>query len=104
MLVHFRHSFHIGTVPTFWHDSCENVCYVYLIKTLETSKRYYRVDRSEIAYLRFIFEAYDGIAVVKTVDAQKGIIVLRIAPGCEDDVEYVLQDLKKEIMIETAHV
>ncbi len=76
----------------------------YFIKTLETTKRYYRVDRREIAYLRFIFEAYDGIAVVKTVDAQKGIIVLHVAPGCDDDVEYVLGDLKKEIMIQTAHV
>ena len=72
-------------------------------ESLETTQRYYRVDRSEIAYLRFIFEAYDGIAVVKTVDAQKGIILLHIAPGCDDDVEYVLQDLKKEIMIQTAH-
>ena len=53
--------------------------------------------------MRFIFEAYDGIAVVKTVDAQKGIIVLHIAPGCDDDVEYVLQDLKKNIMIESVH-
>ena len=71
---------------------------------LETTKRYYRVDRREIAYLRFIFEAYDGIAVVKTVDAQKGLIVLHVAPGCENDVEYVLQDLKKEIMIQTARI
>lgn len=71
---------------------------------LETTKRYYRVDRREIAYLRFIFEAYDGIAVVKTVDARKGIVALHVAPGCDDDVEYVLQDLKREIMIETAHV
>ena len=62
------------------------------------------MDRREIAYLRFIFEAYDGIAVVKTVDAQKGIIVLHVAPGCDDDVDDVLQDLKKEILIETAHV
>ena len=76
----------------------------YFIETLETTKRYYRVDRREIAYLRFIFEAYDGIAVVKTVDAPKGIIVLSVAPGCDDDVDYVLQDLKKEIIIETAHV
>ena len=73
-------------------------------ENLETTKRYYRVDRSQIAYLRFIFEAYDGIAVVKTVDAEKGIIVFHIAPGCDEDVEYVLQDLKKEIMIETAQV
>ncbi len=71
---------------------------------METTKRYFRVDRRQIAYLRFIFEAYDGIAVVKTVDAQKGIIALNVAPGCDDDVDYVLQDLEKEIMIETAHV
>ena len=71
---------------------------------METTKRYYRVDRREIAYLRFIFEAYDGIAVVKTVDARKGIVALHVAPGCDDDVEYVLQDLKREIMIETAQV
>lgn len=54
--------------------------------------------------MRFIFEAYDGIAVVKTVDAPKGIIVLNVAPGCDDVVDYVLQDLKKEIMIETVYV
>ena len=68
---------------------------------METTKRYYRVDRREIAFLRFIFEAYDGIAVVKTLDAQKGLIVLHVAPGCDQDVDYVLQDLKKEIMIES---
>lgn len=67
---------------------------------METTKRYYRVDRTEMAFLRFIFEAYDGIAVIRTMDAQKGIVVLYIAPGCEDDVDYVLQDLEKNIMIE----
>jgi hypothetical protein len=67
---------------------------------MKTTLRYYRIDRREIAFLRFIFEAYDGIAVVKTIDAQKGIILLYIAPGCEQDVDYVLQDLEKQIMIE----
>ena len=67
---------------------------------LETSRKYYRVDRRQIAYLRFIFEAYDGIAVLRTLDAQKGIVALQIAPGCEADVEFVLQDLRKQIMIE----
>jgi hypothetical protein len=67
---------------------------------LETLRKYYRVDRRQIAYLRFIFEAYDGIAVLRTIDAQRGIVVLHIAPGCEADVEFVLHDLKKHIMIE----
>jgi hypothetical protein len=68
---------------------------------LETTKRYYRVDRRQIAFLRFIFEAYDGIAVVETLDARKGIVLLHVAPGCVREVDEVLQDLKKEIMIES---
>ena len=72
--------------------------------SIETIKRYYRVDRREIAFIKFIFEAYDGIAVLETLDPVAGIVVFHIAPGCERDVETILQDLKKEIVIEPAHV
>ena len=67
---------------------------------LETIKQVYRVDRKEISFLRFLFEGYDGIAVIKTIDPQKGVILFYISPGCEDDVEIILKDLKKEIRIE----
>jgi hypothetical protein len=73
---------------------------ILLRRVMKTTHRYFRVDRREIAFLRFIFEAYDGIVVVKTVDAQKGIILLYMAPGCEQDVDYVLQDLEKQMVIE----
>ncbi len=68
----------------------------------ETTKRYYRVDRREIAFLRFIFEAYDGLAIIETLDPEAGIIVFHISPGCECDVEVILQDLKRDIMMEPA--
>jgi hypothetical protein len=68
----------------------------------ETNKKYYRIDRREIAYLRFILEAYDGIAVVSTLDSNAGFVVIHIAPGCEQDVEMILQDLKRSIMLEPA--
>ncbi len=45
---------------------------------------------SEIHYLRFILEAYEGIAVVSTLDSKLGLMKLSIAPGCEDDVERIL--------------
>jgi len=67
---------------------------------VETTKKYYRIDRREIAFLKFILEAYDGLAVLTTVDSEKGIVVINIAPGCEADVEMILQDLKKNVMIE----
>jgi hypothetical protein len=68
----------------------------------ETIKQYYRVDRREIAFLRFIFEAYDGLAVLETLDPEAGLIVFHIAPGCERDIETILQDLQKDIMMEPA--
>ena len=68
-------------------------------KLLKTIQRYYRVDRKEIAFIKFIFEAYDGIAGMRTTDAAKGIIKLHIAPGCEEQVDRILLDLKKKILI-----
>ena len=67
---------------------------------METIKKYYRVDRKEISFLKFIFEAYDGIAVLTTIDSEKGVVVLRIPPGCEGDVEMILQDLRNDIIID----
>jgi hypothetical protein len=70
----------------------------------ETVKRYYRVDRREIAFLRFIFEAYDGLATIETINPESGVIVFYIAPGCETDVDLILRDLKADIMMEAAEV
>ena len=70
----------------------------------ETIKKYYRVDRRDISFLKFILEAYDGLAVLTTADSEKGIVVISIAPGCEADVEMILQDLKKDVMIEDIHL
>ncbi len=67
---------------------------------METIKRYYRVNRKEICFLKFIFEAYDGIAVLSTIDSASGIVVLLIPPGCEGDVEIIINNLKKDILIE----
>jgi hypothetical protein len=66
----------------------------------ETIKWYYRVDRHEIAFLRFIFEAYEGLAMIETLNPESGVIVFYIAPGCESDVDMILRDLKGDIMME----
>jgi hypothetical protein len=69
-------------------------------RTLKTIKKYFRIDRREICFLKFIIEAYDGIAVLTTIDPAKGIVVINIAPGCEEEVEMIIKDLEKNIMIE----
>lgn len=67
---------------------------------MKTIKKYLRIDRREICFLKFILEAYDGIATLTTIDPHQGIVLLRIAPGCEDEVETILRDLKRNIIID----
>jgi len=67
---------------------------------LETVRQYFRVDRREISFLRFIFEGYDGIAVVSTLDREAGLVCIRMAPGCEAEVRRVMEGLAGEILIE----
>ena len=59
-----------------------------------------RVDRREISYLRFIIESYDGLAIVSTLDPIKGLVELKIAPGCETEIKAIIRDLRNEILIE----
>lgn len=65
----------------------------------ESIQKCYRIDRRQIYFLRFILEGYDGIALIRTLDPEKGIVIVYIAPGCEDDVKMVLEDLSKEMMV-----
>jgi hypothetical protein len=58
-----------------------------------TTQHLYRVDRRDISFLRFILEAYDGMAVVTTRDAARGIVTVTVAPGCETDVAEILNAL-----------
>ena len=67
---------------------------------MQTERKRYRVDRTQICFLKFIFEAYEGIAVLTTLDPEYGLVELAIAPGCESDVAMVLEDLKKNVLIE----
>ncbi len=67
---------------------------------LKTIKKYYRVDRKDIHFLRFIFEGHDGIAGVTTIDPAAGIVSVWIPPGCEADAEMILDGLKNDMMME----
>ena len=67
---------------------------------MDTLKKYYRIDRRNISFIRFIFEGYDGIALVTTINAAEGLVRLSIAPGCLEEVESVIKKLQKKVLIE----
>ena len=67
---------------------------------MKTTTEYYRINRRDISFFRFVFEAYDGLAVVSTMDAGQGIISVTTAPGCQNETQAIIQGLQQEIMIE----
>ena len=57
----------------------------------ESSTRLILVTPSEIHFLRFVIEAYEGLGVVTTLDPGLGLVRISIAPGCERDIDGILQ-------------
>jgi Domain of unknown function (DUF4911) len=70
------------------------------LKRMDTTSKYFRLRRKDIAYFKFIIESYDGMAVVRTKDPHEAIVELMVAPGWERDLDKVLEGLGKEIHIE----
>ena len=60
----------------------------------------YRVDRRRIAFLKFIIESYDNLALVTTLDAGAGIVQLQVPPGCEDTVRELISDLANIMILQ----
>jgi len=63
---------------------------------METIKHIFRVDRREINYLSVTIESYDGMAVVRTIDPDAGLIEIQISPSCEDMIFELLNSLAED--------
>ena len=57
------------------------------------------VDKKEIAYIVSVFEGYDNLAVVRTVDPAQSIIELIISPDYLEDTKQLISALSKEVYI-----
>ena len=56
----------------------------------------YEVDPYQIHYLKFILEAYEGLAILTTLDPQKGLVQLAVPPDRQVSVEALMQALGQE--------
>jgi hypothetical protein len=68
---------------------------------VDTLTLYYRVDASKIVLLKSLLEGYEGLAVVRTADPKKGIVQLLVGPDFLQDLEHILEDLRRHIWIES---
>ena len=55
------------------------------------------VNKKDIAYIVSIFEGYDHIAVVRTIDSSCGLIELMISPDFLEDTRKITEALAEEI-------
>lgn len=62
--------------------------------------RYFRVFHRDMVFLKFILEAYEGMNVMSTVDNKSGIIRIAILPGFVEDMDALLADLGKQVVLE----
>jgi hypothetical protein len=54
------------------------------------------IEKSEICYLQWMIESYDGMAIMRTIDPTKGTVEISIAPGCTKEILSVINYLKDD--------
>jgi hypothetical protein len=59
-----------------------------------------RLAPTDIAFLKFVIESYEGVAVVRTLDRQAAVIVVLASADFRDVVRAILNDLRGRIDFE----
>lgn len=57
---------------------------------------YLELDPVDIAPIKFVFEAYEEVAIVRTVDRRRAVIVLLIAPDFFETARGILASLQRD--------
>ena len=68
-----------------------------LAALLEPVVHFFKVDRHDLVYLKFILEAYEGMSTLSTVEPKGVIVRLSIPPGFEEDMHGIINALSMEI-------
>lgn len=64
---------------------------------MELHEIYLAIRPEDIAYIKFIFESYEGVGILRTVDRKKAVIVLLIVDDFRTVARSILDSLKNEI-------
>ena len=67
---------------------------------MELQEIYLEIAPENIAYVKFIFESYEEIGIIRTVDRKKAIIVLLAMSDFVDIAHEIIESLKRDILLE----
>ena len=60
-------------------------------------KKFLKLNRSHIAFIKYLFEGYEGLVTVSTIDKMNSIIQISIMPDFVADTEKILNAVRHEI-------
>ena len=58
---------------------------------------YLRIQREDIALLKFVIESYEGIGIVRTIDRKRATVVVLAMPDLREQVRAVLESLREHM-------
>jgi len=61
---------------------------------------YLKLPHRMIVDLIWIIEGYEGLAVPRVLDKERGIVELLVAPDMEKELEQVIEDFSREVPLE----
>ena len=64
---------------------------------MELHAIYLETPPENIAYVKFIFESYEEVGIIRTVDRKKALIVLLVVEDFVDVAHNILDSLKQEV-------
>ena len=64
---------------------------------MDLQEIYLEIAPEHIAYVKFIFESYEEVGIIRTADRKKAIIVLLAMRDFVDTAGKILDSIKKEI-------
>lgn len=66
---------------------------------MKDKSRYFLLPPQEIAYVGFLIHSYEGLAVVRTIDGEMGLVEMLVPSDQEEELMALLQALKEEVPI-----
>jgi len=66
---------------------------------MELQEIYLEIAPEDIAYIKFIFESYEEVGIIRTVDRKKSIIVLLAMSDFVDTARQIIESLKQDIAL-----
>lgn len=55
------------------------------------------VRRSDIAYIKFIVESYEGVGIIRTIDPHAALIVILVAPDFAEVARDIVAAIKGQV-------